>query len=485
MYKRRAARTTLLSGLVIALAAVLLAAACGEGESSVSDDDSTANGSGDLQEGGTPLPTVAARPLPSPLCPDPQPPFVTDLEVRPSPALKEPQARQPFRDPVFGSCLVRVSDRTADLSPDDPSAGMKNEYSRVQSFNADGSRLLVRGIDLTWYLYDTATLQPMGELPLAVDPRWDPGDPDVIYFSDETRLMSYNIRTARRGVVHEFADDFPDQAPATVWGRYEGSPSSDGRYWGFMAEDADGGVLALLVYDLQADKVIARRDMRGVPGIEDGIDAVSISPLGTYFTAGFDHYCEDGRLGTDARPCGFMVYDRDLTSGRSLLEAMGHHDLGLDASGREVAVLQDTRRDNISILDLASGSLTALWPIDYGCMEQAGDACALGLHFSTRSFGMPGWALISTYTGDPRSYTWMDDQVFAIELKERGRVVRLAHTHSLVNAEQEHDYWAEPHGSVNQDFTRVLFTTNWGRSGTGQVEMYMIELPSDWPERLP
>jgi hypothetical protein len=78
----------------------------------------------------------------------------------------------------------------------------------------------------------------------------------------------------------------------------------------------------------------------------------------------------------------------------------------------------------------------------------------------------------------------MDDQVFAVELKAGGRIVRLAHTHSLVNEEMEHDYWAEPHASVNADFTRVLFTSNWGRSGTGAVDMWMIALPSDWPERL-
>jgi hypothetical protein len=64
-------------------------------------------------------------------------------------------------------------------------------------------------------------------------------------------------------------------------------------------------------------------------------------------------------------------------------------------------------------------------------------------------------------------------------------VVRLAHTHSLVNDELELDYWAEPRASVNRDLTRVVFTTNWGRSGTAQVEMFMVALPADWPDRLP
>jgi hypothetical protein len=80
----------------------------------------------------------------------------------------------------------------------------------------------------------------------------------------------------------------------------------------------------------------------------------------------------------------------------------------------------------------------------------------------------------------------MDDQVFLVELEAGGRVVRLAHTHSIVDESQpvEYYYWAEPHASTNLDLTRLLFTTNWGRFDTGEVEMVMIALPADWPERL-
>ena len=174
-----------------------------------------------------------------------------------------------------------------------------------------------------------------------------------------------------------------------------------------------------------------------------------------------------------------MVYDRDLTNGRGLLRISGHQDLALDAAGREVVVFQDIDTDNISVLDLATGrgrprsgrSTSATLP----------SACTSRGAPSTR----PGWVLVSTHDGDPAAYTWMDDQVFAIELKPGGRVVRLAHTHSLVDESQEHDYWAEPHASVNQDFTRVVFTTNWGRSGTEEVEMYMIQLPPGWVDQVP
>jgi hypothetical protein len=42
---------------------------------------------------------------------------------------------------------------------------------------------------------------------------------------------------------------------------------------------------------------------------------------------------------------------------------------------------------------------------------------------------------------------------------------------------------AEPQASANHDLTRIVFTSNWGRSGTDQVEMYLIDLPADWAER--
>jgi hypothetical protein len=457
-----------------------LSLSCGLGLPDANDEISTP----------APSPTITGpaagtgAPQPSPITPSggcpAYPPgfaFVTGTtEVYPAPDLAEPAPRQWFTDPTFGTCLVRVTDRADDPSPDDTSPGLANEYARVQSFNADGSRLLVHGTDGTWYLYDAQTFLPLGELPLEVEPRWDADDPDIIYYSDETRLMSYNVQTAEQTEVHDFADDFPGQNLAAVWTRYEGSPSRDRRYWGLMAENEDWTPVAFLVYDRQTDQVTIR-DVRDVPGVEDDVDHVTMSPWGNYFLASFDHYCQQGQLGDDAHPCGLMVYDRDLTNGRGLLRIIGHYDPALDAQGREVVIYQDIDTDYISMLDLETGTVTPLWEIDFS-------HTAIGFHFSGLAYDRHGWALVSTHDDDVASQTWMDDQVFAVELKPGGRVVRLAHTHSLVNDDLELDYWAEPHASVNHDFTRVVFTTDWGRSGTGEVEMFMIALPSDWPERL-
>jgi hypothetical protein len=404
--------------------------------------------------------------------------FVTDRQVYSAPSLPEPAPRQWFIDSTFGTCVVRVTDRHHDLSADDPSSGMVNEYARVLSFNADGSRLLARSTDGRWYLYDARTLQPLEELPLAVEPRWDASNPNLIFCSDVTRLLSYDLQSGEQNLVREFADDFPGQLLAAVWTRYEGRPSRDCRYWGLMAEDEGWNPVAFVVYDRWADAVTIR-DIRGLPGVGEDIDHVTISPLGTYFIASFDRCCDYGELGSDANPCGLMVYPHNLANGHGLLRDTPHYDPALDAQGREVVVFQDNDSDHISMVDLASGVVTPLWAIDFSYT-------GIGLHFSGLAYDRPGWAVVSTHDEDAVSHTWMDDGVFAIQLKANGRVVRLAHTYSITDETQPGNaaYWAEPHASTNPDLTRVLFTTNWGRYRTEEVEMYMIALPPDWPQRL-
>jgi hypothetical protein len=407
------------------------------------------------------------------LCDSYQPTLITDFEVRQTIPLEKPPARIEYLDPVFDTCLVRVTDHSEIIDPDEPTQGLKNEYSRVQSFNADGSFILVMSTTGNWYVYDGVTLDLLGQLPISVEPRWDAEDPDLIYFIEETALKSHRLSTGSTEIVHEFRNDFPDNRISAVWTRYEGRPTADTRYWGLMAEDEEWMPVALLIYDLKADQVIS---MREVDNRKD-IDSVTISPLGYYLLAFHDDYCEVGQLGDDVNPCGLMIYDRNLQNGRGLLRIVGHSDLVMDGNGREVLVFQDIDSDYLSMLNLESGEITPLWSIDFS-------HSAIGFHFSGNAYQQPGWILVSTYNGAQPSATWMDDQVFALELKPGGRVVRFAHSRSLWDENQEHDYWAEPHASVNQDFTRILFTSNWGRSGSEEVDMYLIELPNDWMVNL-
>ncbi len=453
-------------------------AGCSNGSGGGPFGSGTTNGvSSSVPSSGTNAPvTTVPMSLPAGCSLETAGPLVTGTDFYTVPDVAEPPVRHWYRDPTFGTCVVRVTDRGSDLDPDDPSPGITNDYSRVPAFNADGSLLLLRSTEGIWYLYDAATLQPIRSVPVEVEPRWDPADPAVIHHHDGTRLLAYNVTTGDESLVHDFASDLPGMDLVAVWTREEGRPSADGRYWAMQAQNTDWQTVAFLVYDREADTVTVR-DLRSLPGVEEGIDHVAMSPLGTYFLASVDHYCEHGQLGTDAEPCGLMVYNRDLQEGRSLLRIIGHHDVVLDAEGREAVIFQDVDTDEISMLDLESGTVTPLLPIDFSYT-------AIGLHFSGLGFDRPGWVLVSTYDDDPVAHTWMDDQVFLVELAAGGRVVRLAYNHSVRDEAQEVDYWAEPHATTDRSLTRIVFSSNWGRTGSGEEEVYLIALPPDWPDLL-
>jgi hypothetical protein len=80
--------------------------------------------------------------------------------------------------------------------------------------------------------------------------------------------------------------------------------------------------------------------------------------------------------------------------------------------------------------------------------------------------------VISTYATEPATQ-WLHKNVFAVELKADPTIVNLAHTHVDSNG-----YWSEPHASVNRDFTRVMFNSNWDTGSDVDVDAYMVVLPT-------
>src|SRR6059058_167130 len=69
------------------------------------------------------------------------------------PALAKPAKGKAFADPVYKTCVTRVTDHAAD--------GLKGfareEYSRRQAFNADDSKILITAVDGGWWVYDART----------------------------------------------------------------------------------------------------------------------------------------------------------------------------------------------------------------------------------------------------------------------------------------------------------------------------------------
>jgi hypothetical protein len=68
---------------------------------------------------------------------------------------------------------------------------------------------------------------------------------------------------------------------------------------------------------------------------------------------------------------------------------------------------------------------------------------------------------------------WLHRKVMAVQLKANPTLYTLAHHRTASNG-----YWSEPHASVNRDFTRVVFSSNWGTGSATDVDTYVVEIPA-------
>jgi len=162
-----------------------------------------------------------------------------------------------------------------------------------------------------------------------------------------------------------------------------------------------------------------------------------------------------------------VAYSRDFSSKRQLLQKSEHSDLAIDANGDDVYVSVDyqSAAGDVFMLNLRTGVRTTLFPT-----YVAGSATAL--HVSGKGFNKPGWVLLSTY-GDYGGTQWLHKKIFAVQLQASPKILNLGFTRAVENG-----YWTEPHASVNRDFTKVLFNSNWGVNSATDVDAYMIEIPA-------
>ena len=361
------------------------------------------------------------------------------------------------KDPYFGTCVVRATDHANEA----PSGFARNDYSRRQAFNADNSRFIVYAYNGAWHLYDADTLRhikalngPAGD----AEPQWHPSDPNKLYYlptNGGTRLLLLDVNANTTTTVADFAGKLPWSNVAHIWTKSEGSPSADARYWCFQAENASYGILGVFTYDLQTQTVLGTRSMSARP------DHLSMSASGRYCVVSN----LDGAGGT-------VAWTRNFGSSRTLHGTSEHSDLALNAAGEDLFVFVDYQSNagDLVMVNLDTGVRTTLFPTYI-------DRSATAYHLSGKSFAAPGWVLLSTYayTGPER---WLHERIMAVELKADPTIVQLAHHHSRANG-----YWTEPHATVSRDFTRVLFTSNWGSGSDLDVDAYMLQLPADLLQR--
>jgi hypothetical protein len=405
-------------------------------------------------------------------------PYIQDSLLHEPVAVAQPALGESYTDPVFGTKVWRVS-QTRPPSGGKSYAGTVPEYSKAQAWNCDCTRLLLRGTDGYWWLYDGQTLTgrkkaniPGGDL----EPRWLKNDPDRFVYLVDDKVCSYNARTAKSSVVAQFKG-----MGQLSSGAEQELPNND-RYLvvhGTINYDRNNNFLSTKAWVVDLDlkkragaiKVFTHPENSPV-NRNDWLDSLAITPDGKYITAMWaDH--------------GVDLYTRGWKFVRRLTRWSEHGDFAQYAPGKWALVIAhyrgDSRHNNpgdpalndetIELIPLDGSKRRVLWKAPVFNM---------GIHISARNTKLPGWVFVSTYwdgRGQRPGPTPFENEVLALSLSStlgNPQVRRLAHTYMT----ERYDYWDEPHATVRQDGKMILFASNFDhyRADENYVDTYAIDL---------
>lgn len=372
------------------------------------------------------------------------------LPMRPKPAKGAEQT-----DPSFGTCVVRATDHAKERID----TFSRSDYSRRQAFNANSTFFITSSRDGGWYLYDANTLElnrqlqgPSGD----AEPQWHPSDPSILYYGERNgglTIKALNVHTGSSTVAADLKGAFPWPNAARAWSKSEGSPSRDARYWPFQVETENFEILGFAVWDMKENKLVGSIPRKSRP------DHVSMTPSGRWFVSSGDDE-------------GTVAWSPDFKQKRVLHKKSEHSDLAIGADGHDyyVSIDYQSGAGYVFMIDIDRERRVELFPTYI-------NGAAAAMHFSGKAFDKPGWVLVSTYNGSGPAQ-WYMEKLFAMELHANPRIYQLAAHHSAVKDE----YFAEPQATVNRDFTRVLFDSNWGATGSPDVDTYLVKLkPGAFP----
>jgi hypothetical protein len=393
--------------------------------------------------------------------------------------MPKPAKGVPFKDSVFHTEIVRITDAPADI------VGGKSVdcgYPKHDIENADGTKLIIQGVGgSTWHIWNAnPPYNRIKEIPVSligwgsqIDARWDTNDPEIIYYTYSNKLTKYNVNTDAYKVLHDFSLDnlVPPEAGKFmgVSMQEEGTPSDDSRYWCYIVTAylpaKDWYPYGVVVYDKDFfgkdnGKIISKIDLNNpnfrVPGF------TSMSPSGKYAWIGDTPY----------------IYPRDLSSVLRINLVGGHTDLDYSREGREIlfGVQNYGNTAWYAMGDIETGVITRLHEWNWGQYHISGN-CLL----------TPGWGVVSVYqpryateTNSRDERAWGDFEIFMVELTTRTdpppRIWRIAKTHT-----EYRGYGGCPFAKINRKGTKIWFGSYWG---TANKDVFQINLPSTWYKDL-
>jgi hypothetical protein len=388
--------------------------------------------------------------------------LITDKAPHPKTASPRPAKGVAFKDPVFGTRVMRITDVAKDFDSD----VAKPMYSTIPAWNIDESRLVLFIRDKGHALFDGRTyafIRMLDVEPADIEQLyWDAKDPDVLWFnyvwemSGESmrQFTRYRVSTNQKTVVYDYPRAGKPRGYKVDNGEDPQYPAWDMSLWGVRIEMDKGSEKFSLSMPA---KLEGRRVFNDGP-----------TPMA----------CPSGRCMWVPDDKGSRLVDpKSLETVRRLkLWGDEHGNLGLNAAGQDffASVQFDSKPAGTLIVEnLQTGVVKPIISTANGYPYPP-----TSTHISAVAFRAPGWVAVSA-VGKPAGQRVLDQEVLLANV-DTGKVCRIAHHHSFAK-EGRSDYWGEPHVTISPSGTRAVFASDWENSSS--VDTYVVELPAYKPAR--
>ncbi len=407
----------------------------------------------------------------------------TDRRVYPEPPLPSlPRAGGKFRDPIFGTEIIRATDATDYHAP-----GCGTWYSQWPTLNSDNTRILIRcGVsgDVLIKAFDPinftlgATLRRSPTLPggVALDwqgATWSRTDPDLIflhvgYYNHDypatgMKLYSYRPSANTFRLLKDFA---PQLAPGKPDYLFEMHIAQDGKddiftFMQYRVGDPNNP-LYFIVWNRLTDKVLYHlsnqaTQLRGNHNYD--LNSGAPDKSGRYIV--FSHNkTEPNKARHEVLDMRTGLWSAVYWTGADDVPSHGDSGTGTTAGhgnfsgGFNLRSLNDVHRFQM-LFDFKDEHGVVNWTNDLHTTLYADDESwvTVGLYQDPSAKGLP----------DPGVY---DNEVMQIAMDGSQRIRRLFHHRSQIdNLTPTSGYWAIPKPTISRDGRFIAFTSNWENSG--------------------
>lgn len=401
-------------------------------------------------------------------------------------------------DPTYHSCVTRLTDN-AEKHPVQPlraGDGTRLAPNAQQAFNANDSAFLLRTQNGEWHIYSPQTgkaIRRLTRIAGDAEPQWDPKDPNVLYYmngdGEGMKLFKLTIGLSPAGtdtveVAADFGAEISKIWPTATHARMRGgAPSFDGNTWCLMADHKDGNnwrTLGLFTWNLKEGKLLGK--LENAPASPE---YVTTSPSGSHCVVQYPYPNGITAYRSNfATPYSDSVASQELQIARNVY--MKYPDVARNSQGEDVYVGFDVFSTShvVYTINLTSGKADRTTLLETGF----GGNTDVGVQISGRASNKPGWILLTTFgeqdqgvhnlKGDDAKRRWFHRKLFAMNIDTK-EVLSIANDHhDWTEDSSQNTTWPRPNGTVNRDFTRMLFDSNWNSMNANDVDAYLVEIPS-------